>query len=329
MAGKIWQRKRDRNETNDGELIADPTVNVKDEATAGDGELTGPELETAKAHHDDDFADLDDLDTQTYVNPDGIQPPASLATQPAAASTPLTASKAIDGLARQYILRGYESLQRTPSPSLSDNYRAQLVHLRNIVNQVHKAGIKGIGRITATVVGVLAIDQRGKIDAVMFLRQLMRQAVWQASVDISRARRAEQQGQRRYGEDEERAAPMGMAGMSDHSDAIAGVTGSSEAVTVNEADASSALVEVNGFLSAFADTICDDENDRLYLGLEDGLAYLDKPGIIAGSWVGVFDVDEALDIQLIKNQESMAKRDEQRAARRATQLKALAAALDV
>jgi hypothetical protein len=119
-----------------------------------------------------------------------------------------------------------------------------------------------------------------------------------------------------------------MDGISDHSDAIQGVSGSSESVEFNEADIISALVEVNGFLSAFADTICDDANDRLYFGLESGLSYIDKPGPMAGQWVGVFDPDEAVDIQLIKNTESQMRRDAERTLRRKAQLAALAAALD-
>lgn len=323
MAGNIFRRNKNKlSDAIESELSNDPTANVADEASAGDGELTGPELEASRSH--DDFSGMDDWNstegnTQVVGDPDTAPRPA----------TPLTASPAVDGLAKQYILKSYESLQRTPSAGLSDNYRAQLLHFRELVKAIHNKGVRGIGRITSTVVGVLAVDQRGKIDAVMFLRQLMRQAVWQAAVDVDRARRAESKAQRRAGEeDETRAAPMGMDGMSDHSDAIAGVRGSSEAVDYNEADAMSALVEVNGFLSTFADAICDDANDTLYLGLEDGLSYLDKPGVIAGSWVGVHDVDEAIDIQLIKNQEGLAKRDAERAVRRREQLAQLAALLD-
>ena len=330
---RIFRRNPSKTQLSDAvsdALDTDATSNIADDSvTAGgtDG-LTGPETSVAAAHGefvDDDlaavFGDTDSVPPHSYVDPDNTPPPAK-------AEVPLTASAAIDGLAKQYVLKGFESLQRTPSPNLSDAYRAQLLHLRSMVNQVHKAGVRGIGRLTATIVGVLAVDQRGKIDAISFLRQIMRQAVWQASVDIARYRAAEAKGTRRIGEDEDRDAPYGMQGMSDHSDAIAGVRGSSEAVEVNEADAIAALVEVNGFLSAFADTLCDDENDRLYLGLEDGLSYIDKPGLMAGSWVGVYDVEEAIDIQLVKNQEGLAKRDADRAERRRAQLASLAAVLD-
>jgi hypothetical protein len=319
----------------------DPTENVVDESVtaAGTEGLTGPEAATAAAHGDFEDDDLTQVfgpvtpvaphshvdfgDEQRIGDPDTVPAPAP---QP---TVQQTTSLRIEGLAKQYVLKGYESLQRTPSASLSDNYRSSLLHMRDIVNTIHKAGVKVIGRITATVVATLAVDQRGKIDAVSFLRQIMRQSVWQASVDIARYRRAESKAQRRFGEeDDARDAPYGMDGISDHSDAIQGVSGSSESVEFNEADIISALVEVNGFLSAFADTICDDANDRLYFGLESGLSYIDKPGPMAGQWVGVFDPDEAVDIQLIKNTESQMRRDAERTLRRKAQLAALAAALD-
>ena len=321
-----WIRGRNtKTEDNGNEQQPDPTANVVDEASAGDNGLTGPEL-AAEARDASDLSDMDDgFAGDGYVNPDAEPAPSTALHIPPHTAVATT----LDGLARQYALKGLEAFQRTPSPGLSDNFRAQLLHFRELIKEVHNHNVRGLGRIMATMVTVLATDQRGKIDAVSFLRQIMRQTVWQASVDIDRWRRAEAKGTaRKFGEDGDRDAPLGMDGMSDHSDAIQGVAGSSESVLFNEADVMAALIEVNGFLSAFADAICDDQNDRIYLGLESGLQYLDKPGLIAGSWIGVFDPEEAVDIQLVKNREAMAKRDSERNTRRRTQLAMLGALLD-
>jgi len=327
MAGRTWLRGKRNSDDNSNDEQQDQTANLVDEASAGDGELTGPELAAEQSH---DLSDLSDMDegtdpgeaTAAYAGQGDEPKPLNIPPHTAAAPT-------LDGLARQYALKGLEAFQRTPSPNLSDNFRAQLLHFRELIRELHNHKVTGLGRIMATMVGVLAIDQRGKIDAVSFLRQIMRQAVWQASTDIERWRRAEAKGTaRRFGEDEDRPAPMGMEGMSDHADAIQGVGGSSEAVLFNEADCLAALIEVNGWLTAFADAICDDQNDRIYLGLEDGLQYLDKPGLIAGSWVGVYDPEEAIDLQLVKNREALAKRDADRAQRRRVQLAQLGALLD-
>lgn len=334
MAGKIWQRLKGQNPDNANEdQDNDPVANIPDPATAGDDGLTGPELAAQQAHDSDFQAEQDGDDPgTTYVTPDndGGPGPQPVVPNPSTPDIAAAGKRNIDGLARQYVLKSYESLQRTPAPSLSANYRAQLLHFRDLVGQCHKAGIKSIGKLTATIIAVLAVDQRGKVDAKIFLTQLMRQAVWQASTDVERWRRADERANasRNFGEDDQRDPPMGMAGMSDHADAIQGIPSSSESVLISEDDALDALTEVNGFLSAFADAICDDENDRIYLGLEDGLPYLDKPGQIAGSWVPVHDEGEALDIQLIRNAESMARRDAERAQRRRVQLAQLGAALD-
>lgn len=332
MAGKIFRRNKGNEPassiealgSDNSEASGNPIEDIVPADEDKDG-LTGPEAAVAQAHHDVDFSDLDEGDLEAasrgYVaqDPETKVPDSVVATPP---SNPPATS--LSPYARQLVLKGFESLQRIPSASLSENYRSQLLFFRDIVNNMHKAGVRGLARMMSTSVGLLATDARGKIDALMLLRHLMRQAVWQASVDINRIRTlAKRRGQRPFGEDEVRDAPLGMDGMSDHSDAIAGVRGSQELIEYTEDDIIDGLTETNGFLSAYADALCDTENDRIYYGLESGLQYIDVPGLVPGSWVGVFSASEAIDIQLVKNQESQVRRDAERTLRRREALLAL------
>jgi hypothetical protein len=347
MAGRIFTRNKNKLSEATSQALGtdgnsddngDGTYDLEDEASAGAEGLTGPEAATAAAHHDPDFSDMDEpnLDgvsaaeaTAGYVaqGNDNAQAAEAQAPQQAAPTRRAIPRTLLSPYAKQLVLKGLESLQRIPSASLSENYRSQLLWFRELTDQVHKANIRGETKILATIIGILAVDQRGKIDALSFLRHIMRQSVWQASVDTVRLRNAAKRtsGARPYGEDETRPAPMGMEGMSDHSDAIAGVRGSSEQVEYDEDTIIDGLTEVNGYLTTFADTLCDSENDRIYFALENGLQYIDVQGLVPGSWVGVFDPVEAIDIQIVKNHESQGRRDAERTLRRRQALAELAA----
>lgn len=308
----------------------------------------------------DDFTALDDLDStastvaavgpaqaavaDSYtplpgdhpaLAPDEIIPPGvtraellkneSYEAEPRPVPESLADPKRVLGLSRNYLGAAVDSLKRVPNPSLTLQFRARLETFRTMVVQLVQNGVKGEPKIIAAVVGALAVDGPGKIDAVVFLRQVMGQVLWLGSADIARMRRP------RPERDEQREAPMGMHDMSDHSDAIQGVVGpdTNPNREMTEDDVFGAVMEVHGLLSAMADTLPDNEDEREFLRLDAGLSFCDEriddatqPG--GARWEPVFDLDKAMDIQLVKNAESIKLKEAKNAERRARQLQALA-----
>lgn len=232
----------------------------------------------------------------------------------------------LDKLAKNYLAVAVDSLRRVPATALSEQFRGRLLVYRHMIGRLTQNNrAQGESKIIAGVVTALAVDGAGKIDAIVFLRQVMGQILWSASMDITRLRKPARE------RDEVRDAPLGMQDMSDHSDAIAGIAGpdTNPLAVLDEVDVYSAVESLHGFLSAIADTLADTEDERLFLRLGAGLSYMDEriedPNVAGGvRWEPVFDLDIALDLQLVKNQESLKKREAQRGARRASQLKKLA-----
>lgn len=232
----------------------------------------------------------------------------------------------VDGLAKNYLAAAVDSAKRVPNPQLSDAFRARLETFRVMLTQLVRQGVKGEARLIASVVAALAIDGPGKIDAVVFLRQLMGQVMWSGSIDIARLRRPVRD------RDDRREAPMGMNDMSDHSDAIQGVAGpdTNPNRVMTEDDVYAAVMHVHGLLSAMADTLPDNPDEQQYLRLESGLSFTDEkvddatqPG--GFRYEPIYDLDRAMDIQLVKNEEAMKAKERRNAERRAHQLRALAA----
>ncbi len=231
----------------------------------------------------------------------------------------------LDRLAKNYLALSIESLRRVPATALSEQFRGRLLTYRHMIGRLVASGrVRGESAILVGVVAALAVDGAGKVDAIVFLRQVMGQVLWSASMDITRLRKPPQD------RDERRDAPLGMENMSDHSDTIAGIAGpdTNPTAMLTEIDVYSAVESLHGFLSTVADTLADNEDERLYLRLESGLSYcderIDDPTMPGGArWEPVYDLDVALDLQLLRNQESLKKRELQRADRRALQLKRL------
>lgn len=231
----------------------------------------------------------------------------------------------LDKLAKGYLSQAVDSLRRVPATALSEQFRGRLLVYRHMIGRLVASGkAKGEAAIVVGVVGALAVDGAGKVDAIVFLRQVMGQIMWSASMDIARLRRPTRD------RDETREAPIGMRDMSDHADTIAGIAGpdTNPTAVLDEVDIYSSVESLHGFLSTVADTLADTEDERIYLRLESGLSYADEriddanfPG--GAKWEPVFDLDKAMDLQLVKNQESLKKRELQRADRRALQLKKL------
>lgn len=233
--------------------------------------------------------------------------------------------KRVIGLSKNYLAASIDSLKRVPNPSLTVQFRARLETFREMVVALIHAGVKGEPKIIASVVGALAVDGPGKIDATVFLRQVMGQVLWLGSADIARLRRP------RPERDEQRDAPMGMHNMSDHSDTIQGIVGpdTNPNREMTEDDVFGAVMEVHGLLSSMADTLPDNEDERTYLRLDAGLSFCDErvddPSQPGGArWEPVFELEKAMDIQLVKNAESIKAKEARNAERRAKQLQALA-----
>lgn len=235
-----------------------------------------------------------------------------------------TDPKLAGALAKNYLAQAVDSLKRVPNPALSEGFRARLEMFRTLVTESIRAGIKGEGKVITSCVAALAIDGPGKIDAIVLLRQVMGQVLWTSSIDVARLRRP------RPERDEQRPAPYGMENMSDHSDAIQGVVGpdTNPNRAMTEDDVFAAVMEVHGMLSAIADTLPDNPDEQTYLRLDSGLSFMDEriddatqPG--GYRWEPVFDLDKAMDLQLVKNAEALKARELKNAQRRAAQLKAL------
>lgn len=242
------------------------------------------------------------------------------------AAQPVTGAKLqFDKLERNYLAAAIDSLRRVPATGLSEQFRARLLTYRHFIGELTRRGVKGEARLVAAVVSTLAVDGTGKIDAVVFLRQLMGQIMWLGSMDVTRLRRPPRE------RDSYREPPYGMADMSDHSDAIAGLAGpdTNPTAEMNEIDVFNAVEGLHGFLTAVADTLADNEDERLFLRLESGLSFVDErvpdPAMPGGArWEPVYDLHKAMDLQLVKNQEALVRREQQRAERRTKQLSALA-----
>lgn len=231
----------------------------------------------------------------------------------------------LDRLSKSYLAAAVDSLRRIPATALSEQFRARLLTYRHMIGKLVASGrVKGEAQIIVNLVAALAVDGSGKIDAIVFLRQVMGQVMWSASMDVARLRRPAPE------RDEKRDAPLGMDNMSDHSDAIAGIAGpdTNPAATLDEVDVYSSVESIHGFLSSVGDTLAENEDERLFLRLESGLSYMDEriddPNFAGGArWEPVYSLEKAMDLQLVKNQESLVKREAQRAARRAEQLRKL------
>ena len=230
----------------------------------------------------------------------------------------------VKGLSKTYLAGAIDSLKRTPNLALSDQFRARLETYRVMVTELVRSGVKGEANIVVNVVSALALDGAGKVDAIVFLRQLMGQVLWQSSVQVARLRRPLRE------RDDQREPPMGMADMSDHSDAIQGMAGpdTNPNRVITEDDVFAAVMDVHGFLSTVADQLPDSDEEREYMRLDAGLSFCDErvddPAMPNGvRWEPVFDLDKAMDLQLVKNAEALKAKEQRNAERRAAQLRAL------
>jgi hypothetical protein len=207
-------------------------------------------------------------------------------------STPTPPDMTMTPLAKKYIANAVSSLTRVPSPKLKPDFRATLLHWRQLLIAALKTQDEPMALVN--VVLVLTASE-GAFDALRMLRNVGSQMLWQAALDVARDRRT-------ASEVKDEQAPTLDEGQTTYepSDTVAAPT---------EDDAKDAFMLGHTWLSAIADNLAVDEDDRIRLGLESGLEYTSVQDEDHETWVRVFDVDEAIEIQLEKNRQAMVKRN--------------------
>jgi len=218
-------------------------------------------------------------------------------------SEPAPARVTMNPLAKTYLANAVSNLTRQPSSKLKDDFRATLHHWRSLTIMA----LKTADEPTALVNVVLAtVESEGTFDAMRLVRNVSQQLLWQASVDVQRDRRTASETTQSSFQD----------GMDTHCDA-------DTVIPPSEDEAVDALVEAHGWLSTIADLLPNDDEDRARLGIDGGLEYTQTKQD-DDTWVRVYSVNEAIDLQLAKNIESMKRRDGQKVLQRKDAFIALA-----
>jgi hypothetical protein len=227
----------------------------------------------------------------------------------------------VSPLAKEYLARAVNNLKRPVAPTLSTNYRTKMSHFRDLLLQCEAKG-QFEGQSLITVATACAVTSKG--DALMLLKRVMSQVLWQAASDVQRDRR-----DGNVYPNEVKSAPYGLQDASSNEDAITGFAGPQERTLVREEDAVLALGEINVVLSSLADSFMRDDQERAYFQLEDGLEFTQRVEEVNGvkTYKPVHDIDQALDVQFVQNQVSRARANQRQIESTQAQRTALAAML--
>lgn len=212
-------------------------------------------------------------------------------------------------LTLSYLARAVEAFLRAPSPKLTESFRTDLLHWRALTGEALKAR-KTHGEALLTITQALAISD-SNLMAVRYLRSAASQLLWLTTVDIGRDRRGNENPpteleHERFGDptlDQDYVAPP------------------------TEDGARDAYLEAHSWLSSIADLLPVDDAERAFLNLDSGLEFATvRETDVDGSTVyrPVFDVDEALEIQMKKNEDAFAQRAARNVERKAEAFAALA-----
>jgi hypothetical protein len=208
------------------------------------------------------------------------------------ASAPTPPDMTLTPLAKLYIANSVSSLTRVPSPKLKPDFRATLMHWRELLI----AALKTQDEATALAQVMLVLTAtEGAFDAMRLIRNVANQMLWQASIHIARDRRTQSEA-----EDEQRSTLDEGQTTYEPSDAVH---------HPDEHDAIDAYTLAHAWLSALADNLAVDEDDRIRLGLESGLEYTSVLNEDGTTWDRVFDVGDAIEAQLEKNRQAMVRRN--------------------
>lgn len=314
--------------------------------------LTRENAKTLAANNGLSLADLDDFEEVTEA------PKAALVEPPAARQAQLDADEKaktdlsdvgatdeqvkeqpLDPLSKSYLNGAIESLTRTPSPNLTNTkFREDLLHWGALTKQALSIAPSHGAALIAVIQHVGSTE--GVLDAVRIIRNVMGQALWQAATDIWRDRNPKSSTATTEHNLSEQdlvyakldsmlnvpreaqlnetgdAAPFGLDPTRDP-DYVAPPT---------EAQARASLIQVNAYLGMIADLLPGDDAEREFLQLENGLEFTQRKvdGPAGGTWLPIHDVDQAIEHQIAKNEESFAKRAARRIAAKRDSFDALA-----
>lgn len=268
----------------------------------------------------------------------------STAAPPEPTPAPTKAPPSLSPLGLWYLAVAVGSFRKLPSPALSPGFFAFLQKVREMLTDVGKV-VKSEGEQLVFVLQALAAGR--KVDAMRLLRSVGDQVLWQATLDIQRARRQAEAGERgsrfgavtealgAYGDGDDpsrpRGAPLGLEGAASNVDTISGFVGPQERQVTTESQALAALIEVNGWLGVVADVLCVDEAERVFFRLEKGLEFTTvevatkHSALGTRTWEPVYDAEMAVDAQIVKNQLAMRRRNEREMSAKSTQFDALRA----
>lgn len=244
--------------------------------------------------------------------------------------------RTMEPLTISYIEAGVNSLTRAPSPNLkNENFRADLLHWGMITKQALTLAPTPSAALIAVVQHVGSTE--GTLMALRIIRSVMGQVLWQASVDIYKDRHPKPSQPKPMSENELVYAkldsllnvPRDMQLNETDDEAPAGLDPTRDQDYVappTEAEAFDALVEANAWLGSIATLLIEDANEAEFFGLTDGLEYTQRK--VTEPWgdeyIPIHSAEEAVELQLLKNEESFAKRAARRIEARKDSFAALA-----
>lgn len=225
------------------------------------------------------------------------------------------ADRAFEPLAIDYIGRAVESMTRAPSLKLkssSPQFYADLLVRRDLVKEAIKLTENDLPKAFVNVVMATQVGG-GSLDAIKVVRDLSRQLLWIFAMDVQRDRRvaSERDDSNDFAEE-----------------AFGKYPGGEERPPLpTEDEARIAYAEAHAWLSNIADLIPIDEDERVFLNLDKGLEYaqVNRPVNGEANWVHLYDFEEALEHQLMANEESFKKRAERHVQANKAKFAALAA----
>lgn len=207
-------------------------------------------------------------------------------------------------LASSYVDNAVQSLAKGPAIGLKDvGFRTKLNTYAELVRRTSKLHPS---EAVIKCIAALAKSSTTPTLAVGFAQQLMKQVLWLASQDYYRALNPKAVREVQAWETLDSILNTPEEGPAEDQHPI-GCEPENDAPTDDEVR--TALSDVNAWLSCIVDKLFADNDDsgREYYRLTDGLEYISKPVESASGvtlYVSIHSVDEALDYQMMQNEEA-------------------------
>lgn len=231
-------------------------------------------------------------------------------------------ASALTKLAKRYLVSGIDNQVKPVPLNLTPAFRARRETYRHLISQARKAGKTEPEALTLAVNALCVADD--KLGALILLQQVNDNALFWCSVDVILARRSREKENAGDYDSSERMSDQGLGDHEqDPGDSIQGVSPDATE-RPSEEDAVHAMIEVNGWLGNVADLLPENDAEREFLRLEQGLRYCDKPPQVPGGlWDPVHEPWEAVEVQIIKNEASAQRRRVRDSEKRAKAYEAL------